>query len=217
MTRVLLVDDDPFARSLLATILTRQGIDVVGQVSDGDEVAEAVDRHHPDVVLMDLVMRRVGGIDAITALQRRPNPPKIVALTSFAQDETVHQALRAGAVGFLVKDDNPDKIADAVRDAAAGQGALDGASARIVVDRIVADGRDTRRADAVRRLAALTDRERDVAAWAGELTNDQIAARIHLSASTVKQHLSSALAKLGLSTRAELAVLVDRAGFTGER
>ncbi|PUB21475.1 LuxR family two component transcriptional regulator [Promicromonospora sp. AC04] len=217
MTRVLLVDDDPFARSLLATILTRQGIDVVGQVSDGDEVAEAVDLHHPDVVLMDLVMRRVGGIEAISALQRRANPPRIVALTSFAQDEAVHDALRAGAVGFLVKDENPEKIADAVRDAAAGHGALDGAAARIVVDRIVADGRDTRRADAVRRLAALTDRERDVAAWAGELTNDQIAARVHLSASTVKQHLSSALAKLGLNTRAELAVLVDRAGLTAQR
>ncbi len=116
---------------------------MVGQVSDGDEVAQAVEMHHPDVVLMDLVIRRVGGIEAISALQRRT--------------------------------------------------------------------------DAVRHLAALTDRERDVAAWAGELTNDQIAARVHLSASTVKQHLSSALAKLGLSTRAELAVLVDRAGLTEQR
>ncbi|MEL7975767.1 response regulator transcription factor [Isoptericola sp. F-RaC21] len=214
--RVLVVDDDPMVRRLLTTVLTAQGIAVVGEATDGDEVVPAVAKHRPDVVLMDLHMRRTGGLDAIRELRRQPQPPAVIALTSFGTDETVVEALAAGAQGFLGKDDDPQHIATHVRDVATGAGALDHSSAGAVI-RHLSGGRrlDTRRTEAQRALGTLTTREREIASFLPHgLSNREIGRQLFLSESTVKAHLGRAMAKLGLTAREQLAVLVDRAGAT---
>ncbi len=212
VTRVLVVDDDALVRQLLTKILTDQGIEVVGDAADGDEVVAAIHAHRPDVVLMDLHMARVGGVAAITEVRRLPHPPAVIALTSFGTDETVLEALRAGAQGFLTKDADPGQIAESITRVAGGGGALDPGSARVAI-RHVADG-DSRRSDARRALAALTDRERAIAAHVpAGLSNAEIGALTFCSESTVKANLSRAMSKLDVTTRAQLAVLVDRAGY----
>jgi DNA-binding NarL/FixJ family response regulator len=197
--RVLVVDDDAMVRTLLTSILTAQDIAVVGHATDGDEVVPAVQAHHPDVVLMDLHMPRVPGLDAIAALAALPEPPGVIALTSFGTDDTVLAAVRAGASGFLAKDADPAAIAEAVRRVAAGDGALDHAAAGSLTRHVAGDPDRGRRDDARRQLAVLTEA-------VGELT--------YRSASTVKAHLSRAMAKLGVTTRSQLAVVVDRAGLS---
>lgn len=214
MTRVLVVDDDALVRTLLRTILEQQGLDVVGLASDGDEVVAAVQAHHPDVVLMDLRMARVSGVEATAALQRLPEPPAVVALTSFDAQDAVLAALHAGARGYLAKDSAPEQIADAVRSVAAGGSRLSDRASRAVVDHLTADVDGRRRADALARLDVLTDREREIAAAAATgLSNSAIAARTFCSEATVKTHLTRAMTKLGLQNRVQLATLVDRAGL----
>ena len=186
---------------------------MVGEAADGDEVIDAVNAHHPDVVLMDLQMARVGGLTAIAELRRRPSAPAVIALTSFGDDETVLAAVRAGAKGFLAKDADPQDIAAAVERVAAGDGALDPASAGAAIRHLARVLDDQRQARAHAALVALTDREREVAALVPSgLSNAEIGARTFCSESTVKAHLSRAMAKLGIASRTELAVLVDRAG-----
>lgn len=220
MIRVLVVDDDPLVRTLLSTVLAAQpGVEVVAVATDGDEVPDAVAAHRPAVVLMDLQMRRTGGIAATAALQRMPDPPRVVALTSFGSDDAVRAALDAGAVGFVHKTADPDDIAKVLHDVAAGHGGLDPAAQRALIDGRGADRSEAaRQAEAQARLAALTERERTVASWLPHgLSNPQIAERTYLSPSTVKQHLSSAMRTLGVDSREALAVLVDRAGATAPR
>lgn len=215
MTRVLIVDDDALVRRLLTTVLTAQGIDVVAEGSDGDQLVELVTQHTPDVVLLDLHMRRVGGMDALTNLRRAGHTTAVVVLSSFGSDASVIAAMRAGAAGFLGKDDDPGLIAERVRSAAAGR-AVAGQQALDALARHAAGSPapvEDPRAEAGRLLAALTDREVDVASWLPHgWSNPQIAQRLYLSESTVKVHLSSAMSKLGLTSREQLAVLVDRAG-----
>ncbi|WP_130414788.1 response regulator [Xylanimonas ulmi] len=215
MTRVLIVDDDPLVRRLLHTVLTAQGIDVVGQAADGDEVVTQVAEHHPDVVLLDLQMPRLGGLGALDELRRAGLDVAVVVLSSFGTDETVLAALERGAVGFLGKDDDPDRIAQQVRVAASGRAVAGQQAVDALVRHVTADPARGVRAEAQSRLALLTDREREVASWLPHgLSNPQISARLYLGEGTVKSHLSSALTKLGLSGREQLAVLVDRAGAT---
>ncbi|ACQ80934.1 two component transcriptional regulator, LuxR family [Beutenbergia cavernae DSM 12333] len=211
MTRVLLVDDDPLVRAGLRLMLESAGdLDVVGEVGDGAEVVDAVARWAPDVVLMDIRMPVLDGIAATRALVDRPGAtPAVLVLTTFGADRTVVDALRAGAAGYVLKDTPPAEIVEAVRRVAAGEAVLSPAVTRSLIDvATAADSEPEAGAAARRSLAALTERERDVAdAVADGLSNGEIAARLYLSTSSVKTHLSSALTKLGLVNRVQLAIL----------
>jgi DNA-binding NarL/FixJ family response regulator len=210
---VLVVDDDPMVRRLLGKILDAAGIEVAGEAADGDEVVPAVQAHHPDVVLMDLKMPRMGGVVATAAVRALPNPPAVVALTAFDTPGLILDAVRAGADGFLAKDAAPDELVAAVRDVGAGEGALSPRAARILTEYVHDDRSARDQAAARERLRLLTEREREIAeAVAAGLTNAQIAARAYVSEATVKTHLGRALTKLGLANRTQLALVVDRAG-----
>ncbi len=218
MPRVLVWDVDPMVRRLLGTILGAAGIEVVGEATDGDEVVTAVQAHHPDVVVMDLKMPRLGGVAATRALHAAlPHPPGVVALTAFDTPALILEAVEAGVDGFLAKDDAPDEIVAAVRDVAAGEAALSGRAQRIVLEQIHADRSGRVQRDARERLAPLTHKELEIAeAVATGLTNAEIAARAYVSEATVKTHLGRALTKLGLANRTQLALVVDRAGLGGQ-
>jgi DNA-binding NarL/FixJ family response regulator len=204
----MVVDDDAMVRRLLRTILQAGGLDVVAEASDGDQVVPAVQAHHPDVVLMDLRMPRVDGVAATQAVRALPDPPGVIAMTSFDTEQAILAAVRADAAGFLAKDAEPEEIVAAVRAVAAGEGALSPRAARTVMAQVSADAGATGRREAAERLAALTERELDVARLVAEgLSNAQIARRLFLGEATVKTHLSSAGAKLGVANRVQIAVL----------
>src|SRR6266511_340629 len=159
--RVLVVDDDALVRASLEMMLDGvNGISVVGQAADGDEVAAVVDAHFPDIVLMDLRMPRVDGIVATRRVRARSNPPEVVVLTTFDTDENVLHALRAGASGFLLKDTPPAQIVEAVRRVAAGDPILSPRITRRLIDLVATDDGSRDRARAA--LASLTGREREV-------------------------------------------------------
>jgi DNA-binding NarL/FixJ family response regulator len=213
--RVLVVDDDPLVRSGLTMMLGGAGdIEVVGGAADGADVVDAVARLAPHVVLMDVRMPVLDGIAATTALGRRTGPgfggPAVVMLTTFDADETVLAALRAGAAGFLLKHTPPAQIVDAVRRAAAGDPVLSPSVTRSVIAMAAArPGPGTPGDfDAVARMNLLTDREREVAhAVSQGLSNPEIAERLHLSTSSIKATISSALTRLDLTNRIQLAIL----------
>lgn len=211
--RVMVVDDDAMVRRLLRTILgAEDDVEVVAEASDGDEVVTAVQAHHPDVVLMDLRMARVDGVTATQRLRTLAGAPGVIAMTSFDTETAILDAVRAGAGGFLAKDAEPGEIVAAVRAVAAGDGALSPRAARTVLRQVHADPAAAAREDALTRLAVLTERERDVARGvAAGMSNAEIAAQAYLGEATVKTHVTSALTKLGLANRVQLAVVVARA------
>ncbi len=211
--RVIVVDDDPLVRAALTMMLDgADGIAVVGEAADGDEVSGVVDRHPTDVVLMDIRMPRVNGIVATRRLRARPNPPEVIVLTTFDTDDHVVRALRAGASGFLLKDAPPQRIVEAVRGVAAGEPILSPAVTRRLMDRVATGAQAYEQARA--QLAELSPRERDVLlAVARGLANAQIAAQLAMSVATVKAHVSRILTKLDLSNRTQLALLAHDAGL----
>jgi len=215
--RVLVVDDDAMVRAGLTLMLDGAARDdrtiaVVGAVGDGVDVPEAVSRHAPDVVLMDIRMPRVDGITATRRLRRRPEPPEVIVLTTFDTDEHVLQALRAGASGFLLKDTPPDRLVDAVLRVADGDPTLSPQVTRKLIDRVAVEGGSFERARAA--LAELSPRERDIVlAVATGKTNAQIGAELHVGVATVKSHLTRVLVKLGLDNRTQVALLVHDAGL----
>jgi DNA-binding NarL/FixJ family response regulator len=216
MIRVLIVDDDPLVRAGLSMILSgTDDIEVVGEAADGDEVPAAVAAHRPDVVLMDIRMPRTDGLRATEALQSRPDPPKIVVLTTFQADEYVLRALRAGASGFLLKDTPPADIAQAIRAAAGGEPTLSPAAIRTLIEHVSDDGAQERAADAQQRLDQLSEREREVAVALGRgRSNAEIAAQLYMSVATVKAHVSRVMTKLDLDNRVQIALLAHDAGLT---
>lgn len=217
MIRVLLVDDDPLVRRSLRQILVSDPtIEVVAEADDGDAVLAAVQAHHPDLVLMDLRMRRVDGVEATAAVRALPTPPEVVVMTSFGADEQVLRALDSGARGFLLKDSAPTAIKEAVHAVLAGDAALSPAVAGYVVDHVTSDRHGHVRDEAAVQLAVLTDRERQIALGVHSgLTNDEIGRQLFVSAATVKTHLSNVLTKLDLAGRVQLAILVERSGAAG--
>ena len=213
MIPVIVVDDEPMVCAHLRAILGSAGdIDVVAQAGDGAEAVEAVIRHRPRVVLMDLRMPGVDGLTAIERIAALPEPPAVVALTTFDADTYVIRALRAGAAGFLVKSTPPEDLIGLVRVAADGHTVLSPEAARRLVA-LSTDG--TRRGDqARRRTAALTERELEVLACLGEgLSNADIAGRLHLAEATVKSYVSRMLVKLECANRTQAGLLAHEAGL----
>lgn len=205
--RVVIVDDDPLVRGMLTLMLDgADGIVVVGEAADGATAITAVDRHLPDVVLMDIRMPGVNGITATERLRRRHRPPEVIVLTTFDTDEHVVRALRAGASGFLLKDTPPEQISQAVRAVAAGNPMLSPGVTRRLMRR-VASGAETYE-QAHERLALLTPREREVVlAIAQGHSNAEIAGELLMSVTTVKAHVSHILTKLDLDNRTQIALL----------
>ncbi|GAA4540542.1 response regulator transcription factor [Pseudonocardia xishanensis] len=198
---MLVVDDEPMVCAHLTTILGAAGLEVVGAAADGAEAVELVVRYGPDVVLMDLRMPGVDGVAATARITAMPEPPAVVVLTTFAGDAHVRRALQAGAAGYLLKSTPPTELADLVRVAARGHAVF----SRPTVTGLAGD------ADATRRLAVLSDREREVAALLAEgCSNAEVGARLHLTEATVKGYVSSALTKLDLQNRTQLALLASR-------
>jgi DNA-binding NarL/FixJ family response regulator len=209
--RVLVVDDDALVRAGLAMMLDgADGIAVVGQAADGDEVPDAIAAHAPDVVLMDLRMPRLDGLTALSRLRRRPSPPEVIMLTTFDTDDNVLRALRLGASGFLLKDSPPAQIVDAIHRVAAGDPMLSPGITRRLMDRVVTQSGSYERAR--RALASLSPRERDVVmAVAHGQTNAEIGTELDMSVATVKAHISSILTKLDLTNRTQIALLAHDA------
>lgn len=216
--RLLVVDDDPLVRAGLALMLGgADGLEIVGEGTDGSEVAALVDELAPDVVLMDIRMPTMDGLTATEALRRRPDAPEIVVLTTFHADEQVLRALRAGAAGFVLKDTPPAEIVAAVRRVAAGDPVLSPAVTRQLMTHVAERAPETRRRAAARRLTSLAEREREVAVAVGRgQSNAEIAASLYMSVPTVKAHVSRILAKLDLNNRVQIALLAHDAGLLDE-
>lgn len=212
--RVLVVDDDALVRAGLTMMLDgADGVVVVGEAADGAEVPAALDAHPTDVVLMDLRMPRVNGIEATRRARARTQPPEVIVLTTFDSDENVLRAMRAGASGFLLKDSPPARIAEAVRLVAAGDPILSPRITRRLMDRAATDAGAYDRARAA--LGALSVREHEVALAVGQGgTNAEIAASLHLSVATVKAHITRILTKLDLGNRTQIALLTHDAGLS---
>ncbi|MEV4097829.1 response regulator transcription factor [Streptosporangium saharense] len=207
--RVLVVDDDPLVRAGLTLMLKgAEELVVVGGVADGADVGAAIEAHAPDVVLMDIRMPGLDGIDATRLLRRRPDPPHVIMLTTFDADEHVFGALRAGASGFLLKDTPPEGIVDAILRVVAGEPILSPSVTRRLIAHLTPETESRRRDDAARLLSRLSDREREVAAAVGRgLSNGDIAAELHMSVGTVKGYISRILTKTNLENRVQLALI----------
>ncbi|KUN56041.1 two-component system response regulator [Streptomyces canus] len=211
MIRVVVVDDEALIRTGFQHILnTADDIEVVAAVQGGQAVG-AVRELRPEVVLLDIRMPDVDGLTVLADLRRLPDPPVVAMLTTFNMDEYVATALRSGAAGFLLKDTDPEQLPHLVRSLADGGVVLSSKVTRTVVDGYLAGEPSGPAAQLVGRL---TDRERDVLVLVSEgLSNTDIGSRMHLSTSTVKDHVSALLAKLEVSTRVQAALLADRAGL----
>ena len=210
--RVVLVDDEAMVRVGLRMVLTAEtDIEVVGEAADGGAAVEVVEATEPDVVLMDVRMPDVDGIEGARRVLARCPGVKVVVLTTFDEDEYVEAALRAGVSGFLLKVAPPERLIDAVRTVAAGGGLLDpGVTRRVIESFAAAPPLRTRRAET---LEALTERERDVLRLIGRgLSNSEIAAELYLGETTVKTHVSNVLAKLGLRDRVQAVVAAYETG-----
>ena len=212
---VLVVDDDPVVRFGLVMMLRGAcDIRVVAEAGNGAEALSMVERHGPDVVLMDIRMPVLDGLAATEALRARPGAPQVIVLTTFDADRHVLRALRAGAAGFLLKDTPPTEIVVAVRQVAEGRPVLSPEVTRRLIARVAESDQDRRREGARRRLTLLGEREREIAVEVGRgSANAQIAAALHLSVPTVKTHVSAILAKLDLNNRVQIALLVHDAGL----
>jgi len=211
---VLVVDDEVLLRSGIAALVDAAAdLRVAGEAGDGLEAVERATALRPDVVLLDMQMPVMDGLDALDGIRRAAPETTVVVLTSFLTDDYILPALRAGASGYLLKDCTPRELHDGIRAAAAGTVTLSPAVSRLL---LAAAGDDPRahRAAAARRLAVLTPQERAVAAGlAAGRSNAQIATSLFLAPATVKSYVASAMAKLGAENRTQVAILAHEAGL----
>ncbi|MEU0987334.1 response regulator transcription factor [Streptomyces sp. NPDC005953] len=207
MTRVLLTDDQPLVRhGLRVLVADRPGLEVVGEAANGEEAVRLADQLAPDVVMMDIRMPGMDGIEATRRIAAGPGtPPKVLILTTFDDDEYVYGALRAGASGFLVKDMDMDQILTAIEIVAAGDALI----APSVTRRLIAEfAARPAVAPPPRPVEGITTREREVLTLIGRgLSNAEIASQLHISMATAKAHVSRLLTKLDARDRVQLVIL----------
>ncbi len=212
--RVLVVDDQQMVRAGFALILSAEpDIDVIGEASDGEQALRLARTLRPDVVLMDIRMPGMNGIDATRRLAGAESG-KVVILTTFDEDDYLFEALRAGAIGFLLKNCSPEQLVEAIRVTAGGAALL----APAVTGRVIAEfARRPAPHRAAAELGSLTERERDVLRhMARGLSNAEIADRLYLSEATVKTHVTRILAKLGARDRVQAVIVAYESGFVTE-
>nr|WP_238992948.1 response regulator transcription factor [Jiangella aurantiaca] len=210
---MLLVDDEPLVRAGLRAIIDAEpDLRVVDEAADGAEVGPLVSRSRPDVVLMDVRMPAVDGIQATRLLSRRDDPPRILVVTTFENDDYVYEALRAGAHGFLLKRARPEQIVQAVRTVARGDSLLFPAAIRSL-----AASHGTNGSDALAG-AGLSEREAEVLRlMAAGLSNAEIAAELVVGVETVKTHVGNVLTKLGVRDRTQAVIAAYESGFISPR
>jgi DNA-binding NarL/FixJ family response regulator len=211
--RVLICDDQALVRGGFRAILgTKPEIEVVGEAENGVEAVALAERRQPDVILMDIRMPILDGVEATRRLVAKGSPARILVLTTFDLDEYVHAAIRAGASGFLLKDVTPAELLEAIRVVAAGDALLAPSVTRRLLERFATTlpvGNHTSEA-----LAQLTSRETEVLQLlAGGLSNAEIATRLVVSEATIKSHVSSLLHKLGLRDRVQAVILAFETGL----
>jgi NarL family two-component system response regulator LiaR len=205
--RVLIVDDHIVVREGLRSFLELQdGMEVAGEAGDGAEGVAVAEQVEPDVVLMDLVMPKLDGVEAMRQLRERVPAARVIVLTSFLEDDRLLPAMRAGAAGYLLKNVQPQELARAIRAADAGEALID----PVVAARLVEALADGEQDDGYERL---TPREREVLDLIGRgFSNKRIALELAVADKTVKTHVSNVLGKLGLADRTQAALYVTRAG-----
>ena len=215
MITVAVADDQALVRAGFRALLAAEPeMDVVGEAVDGESVLALVRETHPDVVLMDIRMPGVDGLEATRQIVADPDlaSTRVLVLTTFELDEYVFEALRAGASGFLVKDTEPADLIRAVRVVAAGDALLSPSVTRRLIEHVAVGAKPLphERPD----IARLTEREREIVALVGEgLSNEEIAARLVVSPATAKTHVSRSMVKLGVRDRAQLVVLAYESGL----
>ena len=216
MIRVLLADDQALVRAGLRVLIdSDEDLEVVGEATDGATAVDLASKHRPDVVLMDIRMPGIDGLEATRRIgsDKSLNSTKVIILTTFEADEYVFEALRAGASGFLLKDTEPIDLLSAVRVVARGDSLLSPSVTRRLIEEVLVRSLSPKSADA-RELDALTDREREVLSLvAAGLSNDEIAGALYVSPLTAKTHVSRILNKLGARDRAQLVVIAYETGL----
>lgn len=212
MIRVLIVDDQPLVRSGLRMIVaTRDEFSVIGEATQGLEAVEMVKQLNPDVVIIDIQMPVLDGVEATRRITALPNPPKVLVLTTFERDDYLHEALHAGASGFLLKNSPPERLLDALSIVASGDSLVDPAMTRRLIDAM--GTRLPMNSDVA--LKALTDREEEVLRLIAKgFSNAEIAEALFIGESTVKTHVSSILVKLNLRDRVQAVVFAYEHGVT---
>ncbi|KRC64624.1 LuxR family transcriptional regulator [Aeromicrobium sp. Root236] len=212
MTTVLVVDDEPLIRRGLAAVIDAEpDLEVVGEAVDGTEVVPLARRHRPDVVLMDVRMPRIDGIRATELLLAAfDEPPHVLVVTTFENDEYVYDALRAGASGFLLKRAGPEQVVEAIRVVARGESLLFPAAIRSMAGSHLSTPRS--------RTWSLTEREEEVLRLVAQgASNAEIAAALFVTVETVKTHVSNVLAKLGVRDRLQAVIEAYETGFIATR
>jgi DNA-binding NarL/FixJ family response regulator len=209
--RVMVVDDQALMRTGFRMILdTAEGIEVVGEAANGLEALAEAERCRPDVVLMDIRMPELDGVEATRRLTERDPGPRVLILTTFDLDEYVYSAIRAGAAGFLLKDTPPDQLIDAIRIVAVGDALLSPSITRKLVEEFARSARSVLRAPG---LDDLTERETEVlVAMARGLSNAEIAESLYVGETTVKTHVGRVLMKLGVRDRVQAVVAAYESG-----
>ncbi len=201
--RLLIVDDHPLTRDALASLLQQHGFEIAGQASDGAEAIELAAELRPDVVLLDLSMPGLDGLEALPQLREAAPECEVVVLTADGTEENLLAAIRGGAAGYLLKSEPPERIVEFLQGVSRGEAALSGAIARRLLDELRGGGgRETGVPDSI--AGALSAREVEVLLLLDErLDTDEIAKRLFISEHTVRSHVKSVLHKLGVSSRRE--------------